>query len=227
MPGRWALLLLGGAASGAEWTDWLARFGHDDYVYPWWISSQILACNCTASPARCVLADARGGAQRVDWRAAVADDAARRSARGASADGALTYCIGKAWLLEHMPPFDLAYLPPAVTVNATSMLDDTLAFALMADRAARWSYTVPLEVKLAYLLPYASYHESRQNWRPLLFAKFFPLVADAPDVVTAIGRSAEIRPRCARDAPEIGRLDGRGTGSAVSHTHLTDISSGS
>ena len=120
MPRRWALLLLGGAASGAEWTDWLARFGHDDYVYPWWISSQMLACNCTAPPARCVLSDGRGGERRVDWRAAVADDAARRSARGASADGALTYCIGKAWLLEHMPPFDLAYLPPAVSVNGTS-----------------------------------------------------------------------------------------------------------
>ena len=105
------------------------------------------------------------------------------------------------------------------------MLDDTLAFALMADRAARWSRTIPLEVKLAYLLPYATYHESRQNWRPLLFAKFFALVADAPDVRTAISRSAEIYPRYTRDIPEIrSRYGQRGR---TSRRHLGEISAAS
>ena len=32
--------------------------------------------------------------------------------------------------------------------------------------------------KLAYVLPYAAYHEARQNWRPLFFAKFFGKLAN-------------------------------------------------
>ena len=56
------------------------------------------------------------------------------------------------------------------------MFEDNIAFALMADNASTFSQPVPLAVKLSYGLPYASYHESRVNWRPLFFAKFFQLV---------------------------------------------------
>lgn len=117
------------------------------------------------------------GGKVVDWRQHV---------RGG--ERSLTYCVAKTWLLEHMPAFDLHFLPGAVAVNSTSMLDDVIAFALMADKAARWSTSVPLATKLAYVLPYASYHESRQNWRPLFFAKFFGLVANATTVGEAWGR---------------------------------------
>jgi hypothetical protein len=75
-----------------------------------------------------------------------------------------------------------------VSVNGTSMLDDTIAFALMADRAAPWSASIPMDAKLAYILPYAGYHESRQNWRPLFFAKFFQLVANATSVEEVVAR---------------------------------------
>ena len=81
--------------------------------------------------------------QLVDWRKSV------------SRAQSLDWCTAKAWLLEHMPEFDLHFLPNSVTVNATSMLDDVIAFSLMADRAAPWSATVPLATKLTYLLPYA------------------------------------------------------------------------
>jgi len=100
----------------------------------------------------------------------------------------MSFCTARAWLLEHMPQFDLHFLPGSVTVNGTSMLDDVIAFALMADAAAPWSATIPLEIKLPYLMPYASYHESRQNWRPLFFAKFFQLVANATSVKEAMER---------------------------------------
>lgn len=104
----------------------------------------------------------------------------------AQAANALEYCVAKAWLLEHMPAFDLTYLPPAVSVNGTSMLDDVAAFAVLADllqqpsaarrgssesSSERSGWAVPLPVKLEYVLPYAAYHEARSNWRPLLFAK--------------------------------------------------------
>jgi hypothetical protein len=102
------------------------------------------------------------------------------------------------------------------------MFDDNIAFALMADRAARWSADLPLSKKLAFILPvrarpagwlsalsvsnsksvvygafvwarralnretggfrpgqYATFHESRVNWRPLMFAKFFQCAAAA------------------------------------------------
>ena len=87
-----------------------------------------------------------------------------------------------------MPEFDLHFLPGSVTVNGTSMLDDVIAFALMVDKAAPWSSTIPLEIKLPYWLPYAAYHESRQNWRPLLFSKFFSIVANAMSVEEAMER---------------------------------------
>ena len=33
-----------------------------------------------------------------------------------------------------------------------------------------------VQLYLAYVLPYASYHEARANWRPLLYAKMRGLV---------------------------------------------------
>ena len=56
-----------------------------------------------------------------------------------------------------MPAFDLNYLPPSVSINVTSMLDDVAAFAVMADGLN--DFNVSLAQKLAYVLLYASYHE--------------------------------------------------------------------
>ncbi len=172
------------SAAASSWQDWITGLGHDTYSYPEWINAQIQTCHChfnapvessrphAARDVQCT--DARG---RVDWRADVA--------RGVSA---LSFCTSKLWLLEHMPEFDLSFLPGSVSVNGTSMLEDHIAFALMADRAAPWSSRLPLATKLSYLLPYASYHESRQNWRPLLFAKFFAVVANATSAREAMER---------------------------------------
>ena len=85
-----------------------------------------------------------------------------------------------------MPEFDKYFMPPSVTVSGQSMFDDNIAFALMADNASAYSAKIPLSVKLAYGLPYASYHESRVNWRPLFFAKFFQLVVGSTSTHEAI-----------------------------------------
>jgi len=122
----------------------------------------------------------------VDWKSIVAADRVAHVSGGVPP--VLSFCDSKAWLLDHMPTFDLHFLPGSVAVNGTSMLDDNIAFVLMADRAAPWSASIPMEIKFSYLLPYASYHESRQNWRPLFFAKFFGLVANATSVEEAVGR---------------------------------------
>ena len=157
-------------------TEWLKNFGHDTYAYPLWVQQQQLACEC--NPGGTAAACSSAGTP-VDWRAAV-----RTSALGAP----LTWCLARAWLLDHMPEFDKRFLPPSITVTGSSMLDDQLAFAVMADAAAGWSRTLPLAAKLAYILPYATTHESRQNWRPLFFAKYVRLVQGATTVEQAMNR---------------------------------------
>ena len=73
------------------------------------------------------------------------------------------------------PQFDMRYLPASVTVQGTSMFDDNIAFAMMADNATSFASSIPLGVRLAYTLPYSSFYEPRNNWRPLFFAKvLFP-----------------------------------------------------
>ena len=59
------------------------------------------------------------------------------------------------------------------------MFDDNIAFAMMADTSNTWSQDIPLNIRLSYILPYATYQESRQNWRPLFFAKFYQLIEGA------------------------------------------------
>ena len=63
----------------------------------------------------------------------------------------LTFCVAKAYLLPRMPHFDQYYLPPSVTVDGSSMFDDNIAFALMANNASKFSersFIVPLQLCL-------------------------------------------------------------------------------
>ena len=137
-------LLVSAAQAAPVWQDWIDRLGHDDYVYPAWITKQQAACTCKAVSSfekKRPSITCFDGANRVDWRR-----------QCASADSRLTYCVSKAWLLEHMPSFDLHFLPGAIAVNSSSMLDDVIAFALMADAAAPWAKSIPLHTKLALSL---------------------------------------------------------------------------
>jgi hypothetical protein len=136
------------------------------------------------------------------------------------------------WVLNRMPEFDKHYLPPSVTVRGSSMLDDSLAFAVMADAAAPWTKSLPLgerqflkvsrrSADSLICLPLYQYcarrtfyrmlvrvkHEASwwrccwgfihtqsnqdtnllcHSWRPLFFAKFFSLVANASSTVEAM-----------------------------------------
>ncbi|GAB5368300.1 hypothetical protein AAMO2058_001307500 [Amorphochlora amoebiformis] len=155
-------------ASGApEWKNWIRGFGHDVYLYPGWIREEMNACECNvAETIEC-----------VDTRSWV---------RTGSSDAFIGFCESKEWLLRHMPKFDLNYLPPSVSIEGTSMLDDNIAFFLMAQNASKFSPDIPKHLKEAYILPYASYHEARVNWRPLFFAKFFQIVEGAKNTAEAM-----------------------------------------
>lgn len=157
------LLAPGAIADSPPFVAWLERFGRDDFTFPDWIEAQQATCLCTAGEQpRCT------------------------SSVPESNSSQLTFCGAKDWLLQHMPDFDLNYLPPSVSVTGLSMLDDTAAFATMADNLT--SFDIDLELKLAYLLPYAAYHEARTNWRPLLFAKHVNLTWGATTTAQAVGR---------------------------------------
>ncbi|CAJ1383770.1 unnamed protein product [Effrenium voratum] len=157
-------------AHGQPWEDWLKNFGHDSFRYPDWIRKQMQACSCELEGLEVVC---RQGAFEVDWAEA----------------SELTWCTARHFLLSHMPSFDLQFLPGAVSVEGSSMLDDNIAFALMAWNASKLTPRPPLPVVFPYLLPYASYHEAqpcrhihvpfllRTNWRPPFFAKYFALAA--------------------------------------------------
>lgn len=165
-----------------SYVQWLERFGHDDYTYPDFILEAMNNCDCAIVEGSEVPVCRRFPINVVvSWRAAVA------SARAHDGSDDLDFCTAKAWLLEHMPSFDLDYLPPSISVNVTSMLDDVAAFAVMADKVMS-SFQVPLVQKLRYVLPYASYHEARTNWRPLLFAKHVSFVNGATSTEDAMAR---------------------------------------
>jgi hypothetical protein len=75
------------------------------------------------------------------------------------------------------------------------MFDDNIAFALMADKAAKWSDNLPLSKKLTFILPYATFHESRVNWRPLMFSKFFGPASTATNTTAAVNIGAPPGPQ--------------------------------
>jgi len=155
------------ATTPPEWQQWVSDFGHDTFQYPGWITQQMSDCECKRSINGVVCFEKGKRVEKTDF----------------------TFCVAKDYLLKRMPKFDQHYLPPAVTVDGASMFDDNIAFALMANKAcfplsddphlttpcvsqaAPYSSKVPLAIKLAYVLPYASFHEPRNNWRPLFFSK--------------------------------------------------------
>jgi hypothetical protein len=47
----------------------------------------------------------------VNWRRKV------KKAHQENDDNKLSFCLAKSWLLEHMPEFDLNYLPPSVCIT--------------------------------------------------------------------------------------------------------------
>ena len=149
------------------WRQWIARFGHDVFTYPDWITAQMEACKCSRD-----VAGLFSCTENVKPLPAAPTE--------------LTFCVAKEYLLRRMPTFDMHYLPAAVTVTGKNMLDDNIAFALMANNASKFSSKLPVALRLAYVLPYSSFHEPRNNWRPLFFSKFFSVSSEANSTVAAM-----------------------------------------
>ena len=156
------------AVCTANYTEWLHEFGHDTFQYPDFITEQMRRCVCTT--------------ESTSSKTICLEDGVKPSS------DRLTFCLAKQFLASHMPEFDKNFLPPSVSVAYGSMLDDNIAFSLMAYNSSRFAARVPLALWLHYVLPYATYHESRVNWRPLFFAKYIPALAGAESSADAVAK---------------------------------------
>lgn len=78
---------------------------------------------------------------------------------------------GLAFLLENMPPQDLAQLDPGILRTNTALAYEALA-------SAPWGTSIPEDVFLNDVLPYACVNETRDQWRPRLRELALPLVQD-------------------------------------------------
>jgi hypothetical protein len=94
-----------------------------------------------------------------------------------------------AFLQAHMPARDRALL-------STARLTRHARLALAARRATAWAAAVPWPLFLNDVLPHRNLDEpaDAQDWRPLLFERCLPLVANAGSLAEA----AQILNRCAR-----------------------------
>lgn len=195
------------AAKPPPWRSWISEFGHDVFTYPDWITDQMAACVCSR--------DAAGSFSCKEADAPIKPTE-------------LTFCVAKQYLLQRMPSFDQHYLPPAVTVHGKNMLDDNIAFALMANNASAFSRKLPLPLRLAYVLPYSSFHEPRNNWRPLFFSKFYNVTSETTSTIAAmqallphVFRDWSGNPPLSGDGESVGAGSGDGSSWSISWASST------
>ena len=92
------------------------------------------------------------------------------------------------WLQANMPERDRGVL-------SDKQLRYHVRLALAARSATSWAAAVPLELWLNDVLPYRSVDEplDAEDWRPMFFKKFLPMVSDA----TSLSEAAQILNRYA------------------------------
>jgi hypothetical protein len=87
-------------------------------------------------------------------------------------DVPLEHRAGMEFLVENMPDRDLASL-------SAEFLLANVHFAYVARDKAPWKDSLPEDVFLNNVLPYASVNERRDDWRKDFYERFMPLVKDA------------------------------------------------
>jgi hypothetical protein len=110
------------------------------------------------------------------------------AAHGPESDAVISEDFCLDWLHANMPTRDRHKL-------TDKQLRRHIRLALAARGASPWAAAVPVELWLNNVLPYRSVDEplDEQDWRPMFFEKFTPLVAEADSLTEA----AQILNRCA------------------------------
>ncbi|MHB2156457.1 transglutaminase-like domain-containing protein [Calditrichota bacterium GD2] len=79
---------------------------------------------------------------------------------------------GAAFLLAYMPQRDLQSLSP-------EFLIENIKYAYQSRKVAPWGKRLPDSIFFNYVLPYASIHERRDDWRKQFYERFLSLVKNA------------------------------------------------
>lgn len=117
--------------------------------------------NCRAQselPAEVAAALAKSGDNRVELEKALAQVPEEQRA-------------GLHFLLEHMPVSDLTSLK-------SDFLIENLSLAYRARQDSAWGKSLPEDVFLNDVLPYANINERRDSWRKEFYERFWPIVKD-------------------------------------------------
>ncbi len=80
---------------------------------------------------------------------------------------------GAVFLLRYMPERDLRSLTP-------EFLIENVKYAYQERKVVGWGKQIPDSIFLNYVLPYASLHERRDDWRKQFYEKFLALVKNQP-----------------------------------------------
>jgi len=122
---------------------------------------------------------------------------------------------GLQFLLANMPPRDLQAL-------SAEFLLGNLSLAYKAMQEAPWARSVPSELFLNDVLPYASVSEQRDNWRKRLYEICLPLVKDCKTPAEAgqtlnrqLFKLLKVRYSTKRRAPDQGPFETIKTGMAT------------
>lgn len=86
---------------------------------------------------------------------------------------------GMAFLIGYMPKHDLDTL-------STSILSESVEYAYKAREEFPWVKSLPEDIFLNEVLPYASMDETRENWRKKFYEMLYPLVKDQQTIYQAI-----------------------------------------
>ena len=122
---------------------------------------------------------------------------------------------GLQFLLTNMPPRDWQAL-------SAEFLLDNLSLAYQAMQEAPWAKSIPSEIFLNDVLPYASVSEPRDNWRKRLYDIALPLVKDCKTPAEAgqalnqqLFKLLKVKYSRARRAPDQGPFETMETGVAT------------
>ncbi len=92
---------------------------------------------------------------------------------------------GMDFLVKYMPEADRVRLESGDS-EFKAMLESNVRYAYRAREEFAWTRDLPKEIFLNEVLPYASLDETREDWRPTLYAIFAPRVKGAPTMRAAI-----------------------------------------
>lgn len=93
-----------------------------------------------------------------------------------------TISDAEKWLIAAMPPQDKS----TQSMLELGVLPDTVNLSCVVRQQTPWGKSVPKDIWMHNILPYANADEPRSSWRRFMFDKLFPLVKNAQNISEAV-----------------------------------------